>query len=45
MRRSDREITDKKVIEKFISEEQILRIAFFDDGDIYIVPVNYGYLY
>lgn len=45
MRRSDREITDKKVIEEFIAEEQILRIAFYDDGDIYIVPVNYGYLY
>lgn len=27
MRRSEREITDKKVIEDFVSEEQILRIA------------------
>lgn len=45
MRRSDREITDKKVIEEFIAGEQILRIAFYDDGDIYIVPVNYGYTY
>lgn len=45
MRRNDREIADKKAIEQFIAEEQILRIAFYDDGDIYIVPVNYGYLY
>lgn len=45
MRRNDREITDKEAIELFISEEQILRIAFYDNGDIYIVPVNYGYLY
>lgn len=45
MRRSDREITDKKIIEAFIAKEQILRIAFYDDGDLYIVPVNYGYLY
>lgn len=45
MRRNDREITNKKVIEEFVAEEQILRIAFYDDGDIYIVPVNYGYLY
>lgn len=45
MRRADREITDKKRIEEFIAEEQILRIAFYDDGDIYIVPVNYGYTY
>lgn len=43
MRRSDREVTNEKVIEEFIAQEQILRIAFYDDGDIYIVPVNYGY--
>ena len=45
MRREDREITDKNAIEEFIAKEQILRIAFYDDGDLYIVPVNYGYLY
>lgn len=45
MRRSDREITDKNRIEEFISKEQILRVAFHDNGDIYIVPVNYGYLF
>ena len=44
MRRSDREITNKEAIEEFIAKEQILRIAFYDEGDIYIVPVNYGYL-
>lgn len=43
MRRSDREITDRKEIEAFIAREQIIRIAFWDEGDIYIVPVNYGY--
>ena len=44
MRRSDREITDSSAIESFIAKEQIIRIAFLDDGDIYIVPVNYGYI-
>ena len=44
MRRIDREITDKAAIEAFIAKEQILRVAFYDDGDIYIVPVNYGYV-
>ena len=44
MRRTDREITDENRIEEFIAREQILRIAFYDEGDIYIVPVNYGYL-
>lgn len=44
MRRTDREITDENRIEEFIAKEQILRIAFYDEGEIYIVPVNYGYL-
>lgn len=43
MRRRDREVTDKRQIEKFISEQEILRVGFYDEGDIYIVPVNYGY--
>jgi len=43
MRRSDREIIDKSTIEEFIQKEQIIRIAFYDEGDIYIVPVNYGF--
>ena len=45
MRRKDREITDQNAISQFIAKEQILRIAFCDAGDIYIVPVNYGYIY
>lgn len=45
MRRKDREITDTNSIETFIAKEQILRIAFYDEGDIYIVPINYGYSY
>lgn len=44
MRRKDREITDQKEIEAFISGETILRVAFYDQGEIYIVPVNYGYV-
>lgn len=42
MRRHDREITDPARIDAFLREEQILRIAFSDRGEIYIVPVNYG---
>ena len=45
MRRKDREIIDQNSILQFIAKEQILRIAFCDEGDIYIVPVNYGYIY
>ena len=43
MRRKDREITDNNRIAEFIDKEQILRIAFYDEGEIYIVPLNYGY--
>ena len=43
MRRKDREITDSNRIAEFIGKEQILRIAFYDEGEIYIVPLNYGY--
>ncbi|MBQ5347031.1 MAG: pyridoxamine 5'-phosphate oxidase family protein [Ruminococcus sp.] len=43
MRRSDREITDINTIKKFISKQQIIRIGFYDNGEIYIVPVNYGF--
>lgn len=44
MRRSDREITDRSQIKQFIAKEQIIRIAFYDNGDLYIVPLNYGYI-
>ncbi len=44
MRRNDREITDASLIEEFIAKEEIIRIAFYDRGELYIVPVNYGYI-
>ena len=43
MRRNDREITDNSKIEAFIQKEDIIRVAFYDKGDIFIVPVNYGF--
>lgn len=42
MRRSEREVTDAAQIAAFLDSEKVLRVAFYDDGDIYIVPVNYG---
>ena len=44
MRRNDRQITDPQQIHAFIAAEQILRIAFIDGEEAYIVPVNYGYV-
>ena len=43
MRRKDREITDGQAIERFISEQQIMRVGMIDDGEVYLVPVNYGF--
>ena len=45
IRRKDREITDKKLIEEFISNQKIIRLGFYDknNNEVYIVPVNYGY--
>ena len=46
MRRKDREITDKKMIEEFLNNQRIIRIGFYDkaNDEVYIVPVNYGYI-
>ena len=43
MRRNDREVTDAEIIEDFIAGENIMRVGFYDSGEVYIVPVNYGY--
>ena len=45
MRRSDREITDISQIKAFIQKESIIRIGFYDEGEVFIVPVNYGYVF
>ena len=46
IRRKDREITDKKMIEEFLNNQRIIRIGFYDkeNDEVYIVPVNYGYI-
>ena len=43
MRRKDREITSPDTIDDFIRSENTIRVGFFDNGEIYIVPLNYGY--
>ena len=46
IRRKDREITDKKMIEEFLNNQRIIRIGFYDkeNDEVYIVPLNYGYI-
>lgn len=43
MRRKDREVTDPVRIADIISQCTCLRIGFQDDGEVYIVPLNFGY--
>ncbi|MFN8207846.1 MAG: pyridoxamine 5'-phosphate oxidase family protein [Bacteroidales bacterium] len=43
MRRKDREITDPEVVRKILTEALICRLALMDEGEPYIVPLNFGY--
>ena len=43
MRRKDREVTDSMRIADIISRCTCCRIGFHDDGEVYIVPLSFGY--
>jgi len=43
MRRKDNQITDPAIIEEILKNSNIVRFAMVDDGEPYIVPLNYGY--
>ena len=43
MRRKDREVTDSMRIEDIIRRCTCCRIGFHDDGEVYIVPLSFGY--
>lgn len=43
MRRKDREVTDPMRIADIVSRCTCCRIGFYDDGEVYIVPLNFGY--
>ena len=43
MRRRDKKITDKDILQNILTTAQICRVAFFDDDYPYIVPMNFGY--
>lgn len=44
MRRNDREITDSQLIDKYIRDCNCCRLGFNDDGKVYIVPLNFGFV-
>ena len=43
MRRKDKEVSDPKIIQKLLSTAQVCRLAMVDEGEPYIVPLNYGF--
>ena len=45
MRRKDREVTDIDQILQVIEQCKILHIALKDEEGLYIVPMNFGYVY
>lgn len=49
MRRSDKEITESNIVQDILVNSPICRLGLVDNGEAYIVPVNYafkdGYIY
>lgn len=45
MRRKEREVIDDNEIDKIIMSSRICRIGFCDAGEIYIVPMNFGFVH
>lgn len=43
MRRSEKEIVDHSQIEAIIKRALVCRVALCDDGQPYVIPVNFGY--
>ena len=45
MRREDREVTDPEKIKEIISQSFCCRLGLNDKGQVYIVPLNFGYIF
>ena len=45
MLRKDREITDVNEMLEVIKKCTVMRLGLCDDGEVYIVPMNFGYTY
>lgn len=43
MRRNDKEITDRKLIEEILEKSKCCRLALVDEYNPYIVPMNFAY--
>ncbi len=45
MRREDREVTSEEKIQEILDACKVCRIGLCGDGKVYIVPMNFGYLF
>lgn len=43
VRRKDREVTSREWMESVLRKALILEMAMVDDGEAYVLPLNYGY--
>ncbi|MCG7844615.1 MAG: pyridoxamine 5'-phosphate oxidase family protein [Methanomassiliicoccales archaeon] len=43
MRKAEREITDREELEKIVMKAEVCRLGMVDEGEPYIVPMNFGY--
>lgn len=43
MRRKDKEITDRKIIDEILEKAEVVRVAMVDEGEPYLVALNYAY--
>lgn len=44
MRRTDREVTDPNIIRDIIAACQCCRLGFCDRGEVYILPLHFGFI-
>lgn len=45
MRRADREVKDASKMKDIIEACKCCRLGFYDQGHVYIVPMNFGYIF
>jgi nitroimidazol reductase NimA-like FMN-containing flavoprotein (pyridoxamine 5'-phosphate oxidase superfamily) len=43
MRRSEKEVTDRREIDAIIADAKVCRVGLVDKDEAYIVPMNFGY--
>ena len=44
MRKSNRALNDQAAIESVLADSDVCRIGMYADGEVYIVPMNFGYI-